>query len=70
MRFFTLNNRKSASSEPKGTAEIPLVSVEAQVVVNYSDMQKAALAHERRAVDNKSITNRTQFSNKIVDRGK
>jgi hypothetical protein len=66
MRFFTLNNRRFASPEPQVAAEIPLVSSGAQAAVHYDTMQKAALAHERRAIDN----NRTQFINKIVDRRK
>jgi hypothetical protein len=54
MRFFTLNNRRSASSEPKGTAETPPVSAEARTVAYYNTMQKSALARERRAIDSKS----------------
>jgi hypothetical protein len=54
MRFFTLNIRRFASSEPKVTAEIPPVSVDAQAVVYYNTIQKAALARERRAIDSKS----------------
>lgn len=53
MRFFTLKKRSFALPEPKITAEIPIVSAEAQAAA-HSTMQKAALAHERRTIDNKS----------------
>jgi len=53
MRFFTLNKRSFALPGPKITAEIPIASAEAQAVAHYNAMQKAVLARERRAIDNK-----------------
>ena len=52
MRFFTkLKIRRIELFEPKVTREIPVISIEARAALNYDALQKAALVHERRAIN-------------------
>jgi hypothetical protein len=53
MRFFTLKLKigRIELFGSKVTTEIPLMSMEARAALNYDALQKAALAHERRAID-------------------
>jgi hypothetical protein len=52
MRFFTkLKIGRIKLFGPKMTGETPLISFEARAALNYDALQKAALVHERRAIN-------------------